>query len=507
MTLAAKLLIGAIIGACLALLVSSEVRAHWFAGWLISRNPVAEIAPTQLSKPDSMAESGQWVILAAERLQRKLPISKADWNKLDTVLARAVAVDRGNAFWLQMTAAFQHSRSRSAEALVTWKQAARGSRWNDYQTGKMLELRRRMDSHGSTWSAAVAYGRTSDAPTQLIEQYARYLIRQSSLDTENGLDRRYRTLQNGDLIRKFARSVQTGEAGAGIVEIAAYPSDLSPILGPHKLLLTRLEFQNKLRAYGMGIQAEVADRAFRNSDGWAAYANSSRSNGRVNQIRWQALFTDCGPGALLWVAIVGLGLWALGWNSERSPRFARLWEWPFCVMIGSFLGIMVILTTQFELAGLALAAAFCFLGWRPHLTRDPADLPFGPLYRFSLLVLGVMIGVCVLGYAIGLSRVGWLLCDSLEVPLEYYGASPIFAGVAALTFGLLVGIAPAFGWAYRIDPTRIAAATFHAVGRALAISGIVGSIILTPLSMYISGQTSTDLTKILENEPLFYLSD
>lgn len=507
MTLAAKLLVGAIVGACLALLVSPNVRAQWLAGWVITANPRSEIVHPELTPPKSVSEIGQWVLLAAERIQRKMPIATADWRKLDTVVDRAINADQGNAYWLQMKAVFGQARQRPDLARRAWYDAARMSRWNDFQASKGLDLRSKLDPQRSGWSAAVAYGRQSQAATQLIEQFARSVTRQSSLETKIGLENRYRSLLNGDLIRKFARSIETGEAGARIVEVSAYPSDMSPLAGPHKLLLARLELQNKLKERGMTIQAEVVDRAFRNTDGWAAYANSDTSESKMFLLRWQTLFVSCLPGAFLWVAVVGFGLWGIGAWSVRSARVARIWEWPLCVVIGSCLGIIVILTTNFELAGLALAAAFCFLGWRPHQVRPLADLAFGPMYRFSLLMLSLMITLCILGFAMGASRVGWLLSEALGIPAEYYGASPIFAGVASLTFGLMVGIAPAFGWAYRINPTRIAAASFRAVGRVIALTGIIGSILLTPLSLHLGDYLNDDLTKILENEPLYYLGD
>ncbi|MEQ1821505.1 MAG: hypothetical protein ABL949_03260 [Fimbriimonadaceae bacterium] len=507
MTLATKLFAGTLVGACIALVVSGDVRSLWLAGFIVSRDPIQELAPPPLVAPKSPRETAQWVLLAAEKLQRKLEISSADWRKLDQVLADAARKDAGNAFWHQSRAAFEHHRGHADLALEAWSAGAKCNLWNDFQVGRTLDQRRRLDSHLSAWSAAVAYGRESLAAAQLIELYARALVKTSPLTDHDGLERRFRILQNGDLIRKFARTVATGEVGARIVETAAYPSDMTPLAGPHKLLLARLDLQNKLKQRGMKIQAEVAESAFRNKDGWAAYASEPVASNRINHLRWESMLTTCAPGACLWAALAGAFLWLVGWATRVAPRLAAIWRWPVCVVIGSSLGVVVILTTDFELAGLAFAGAFCFLGWRPLQVRPTIDLPFGPLYRLSLIVLGAMIALCVFGFAIGLSRVGWLLCEALQVPAEYYGASPILSGLAALTLGLLVGIAPTFGWAYRIDPARIASATFESTGRFILIGSLCVSIVMTPISMFLSARMNDDLSKMIENEPVFYLSD
>lgn len=500
-----RLALGALIGALATLVFAPYTRPFIFSGfapWGLNKDLMI---PSKLTADPGLNESAAWVETWAQKIARRRSVSTEDLLKVLTVARRAAEKEPENAYWWQSVAVLESARGNAKAAEAAWKQGAKQSLWNDYQYSRLEARRHLADPLGHGWSYALAYGQYDLSVLERIQGYARSLIRTAPLETSDGLTRRVDTLKNGQLIRNRARAVAVGEYGVEIIELAAYPPDLAPINNPSKLILARMYFHDQLRARKRDLDASIVDACYRANDGWTAFASSDVALQNATSLGMALLVSTCFAGGMLWAAIVGLFLWGVGWLTSRSESGARVWRSPWCILIGLILGGAVGLGAGSIPAGLGVLGAFAFLAWQPPKVRYSGELVLGPLYGFLVMVFGVLTTIAAAALAIGSSRVGWSLAYRLGAPDEYYGFPPMAVGLAAIGIGFAIALAPAYAWAYRIDPPRLASLTLEIMGRRMFAVCSLLIVLSVPVALYAEQTLGDEMRKIFSNEPNYYL--
>jgi len=505
MRIGQRIAIGALIGALATLVVAPYTRPFIFSGFAPWGLDHSLSVPTKLTPDPGLNESAAWVETWAQKIARRRSVSTDDLQKVLTVAKRAAEAEPENAFWWQSLAVLESAAGNTRAAETAWREGAKKQFWNDYQHSRLEARRHRVDPQGHGWSYALAYGQTDLSVMERIQAYARNLIRTSPLETNEGLTRRVATLKNGELIRNRARSITLGEYGVEIIELAAYPPDLAPINNPSKLILARMYFHDQLRARNRDIDASVVDACYRANDGWTAFASSDVARENATALGYGLLLSTCFAGGLLWAALIGLALWLVGWWSMLSDATSRIWRSPICILIGLALGAGVFIGSGSITAAAGVFGAFAFLAWTPPKVRYSGDLVLGPLYGFLVMVFGILATFGVTAFAIGTSRVGWSLAYRLGAPDEYYAFPPMAIGLIAVGIGFAIALAPAYAWAYRIHPPRIAGLTLELMGRRIFTVCLLLIVLSVPVALYAEGTLGEEMRNIFANEPNYYL--
>lgn len=500
-----KIALGALFGALLTLALVPFTRTYIFAGFAPWGPDYSLVNPPKLTSDPDLAESAVWVETWAQKVVNRTPVSPEDIGKVITVTRRAAEAEPENAYWWQSLAALESSRGRDDLAKVAWHEGAKKSLWKDYQHDRLMANRARLDPEGHGWSHAAAYDIQNYAVMERIKSYARLVIRNASLETNEGLSARMDTLRNGTLIRNYATLIQLGQYGVQLIEMSAYPSKVQMIRNPSKLVLGRMSFHDLLKNGGRDIDAADADATFRDNDGWTAFADTDQALENATSLKFALALATCFPGGMLWAALFGLGIWRLGEWTANSDRASNLWRYPWCLAIGILMALAVGLLTKSPLSGISVLGAFCLLAWKPPRVRYSGDLALGPLYGFLVLCFGILITVGVTWVAMGVSRAGWTLADRLPIPSEYFGVSNLGVGLLAIGLGIAIVLGPAYAWAYRIDPARIVSRTMVLIGRRMALMCLVFSVLSAPLVLYADKTLGGEMRKIVANEPLYYL--
>ena len=238
MTAVGRALIGAAVGAIATLLIHPVSRGFFLFAFdqgeperLTSLLPARQPA---MPSPDSLKSASVWAQVGAEKSESGGGLSKVERANLIAVLAAATKKEPQNAYWPQMRAAVDSS-PRSPGAVEAWRRASFASGWNDHQSERLIDTRRALIQRygvSQSWQLAYAFLGRSLAPSRLIERYARNEISRSDFYSGPGIDARFIAIQNGSLQRKGAKTLQQGEIGARIVDLAAYPPELAGISRP-----------------------------------------------------------------------------------------------------------------------------------------------------------------------------------------------------------------------------------------------------------------------------------
>ncbi len=510
MNSAQRALIGALMGALLTLFAHPLTRPKLFSA-LLFRGPswVLETAPevigstAVLPQPTTLDDFALWMDAGARRLVDRKPTSLSDWLNLTRAAHSASELEPDNAFWPQMEAVFSLAGKDRPTALKAWFLAARRQRWDDRQSIRLAKLRNRLyEAYGSaSWASCVTYPNRSIAPTLAIETFARDTIRQSKISQPDGLRLRFATLVNGQLMRDNARSIALGNHAVAIIEMASYPPDLSTVNSPRKLLLARAELYNALETRGLSLQAQVADRTFRDNDGWLSFPSEEEARGRFRVLAVESMVANGLVGGAMVAALLGGVIWLIGSISSRNER---LLQTPWCAVFGVASALILYAATQSLLGSVALAASFAFLGFSPRHERSHPSLDLGPLHGFLLLVLGALLSSVIMLFVVGISTPGYELAYAIETPEEFMGASPTLGVIFGVGFGLVLLIAPAYAYVHRIGSATLAAHSLRRMGRGMSLGWVILSILAAPGLLAWDRAITHQMGQIVENEVVYY---
>lgn len=516
MTIAGRVMLGAAFGALITLLSHPASRPFLTAfTHRMSSDAIAQCLDRREKNPppptDVMGAS-LWVELGLERnLLRDAPLTAKELQTLINVTERASESERENAYWHQARAVLEWSRGDIKAAGEAWVRASRCTTWNDHQKDRLFHDRSLIAARSGAeqaWQLAYVYRTRTSSATSAIERFARTLLANPESDEPRGLLLRYATLVNGDLMRKGARSLETGQHGANIVELTAYPPDLARTPSPRRLWTGQTEFLNKMLelSHTDGVWVSRRDWArevFSANEGWRALIPPDKPSERPTLLAMASVVTAGLPGALAGLGVIGGIIWLLGWLHSRWLGEQTKLSLPYVAGIAVLLAVLAGSLARDAWASFAPAlCASCLLVSPPTVRKvRPSDL--GPLFATLIFCLAGMFSITVVGYFLGRTPAANGVLPVMSVPVEYY-QTPILLGIGAIFVGLLLVAAPLWAVAQRIGVSHVLGVALRRFGATLGTGGLALSILLTPVAVYADREISQSFDQLVGNEPLVY---
>lgn len=515
MSWAARLFWGIALGGLFALTLHPVSRPflwltpnHWGPSNAIRNSPWLPENLRVLPEPTDAMRASLWMQAGAERIRSDRTITASDIQKLYEVAELVSKEDTGNAFWDQMEAVFAAKLRKSKESDAAWLTASKAERWNDYQTARLIRVQLLLaQEQGTTqaWQFAAVYPLRSIAAADLIAVYGQSRIAKQSLETREGLLLRFASLQNGRLVRDFSRSLAVGEIGAKLVETSGYRLIVGNPRSPRRLLLSRFEYINHLKAFGLEAEATQTDRAYRSNEGWLALTPRTEETSDHIGYALGSVVASTLPSALLWCTVCGIALWFVGWLLENKAWAQKLYHYPIPTIVGGILAVLIYWLTGLVLAALVAGLSCSFQSFTPIRERSRPPQYLGPLFRFIIVLLAIAFCVLMCGFFIGISRPGFEVLPRIGLPTNFVGGSSALLGLAGLVLSLLLLIAPSFAIAIRMTTVRVGAIALREFGGGIAITCMLLCILLTPAAVYADDWLQQPLRMMVENEPVYYL--
>ncbi len=173
------------------------------------------------------------------------------------------------------------------------------------------------------------------------------------------------------------------------------------------------------------------------------------------------------------------------------------------VVLAILLGGVVDLLTGSLLAAFALALCGAFLTVAPDRSRKARPEDLGPFFSFLAIVLGLVCSLMFVSYLIGTTPAANAILPKMGVPADYID-KPLLAGLSAVSFGLVLLMAPIWAVVHRLGTPYVLALALRRFGKFIAATGLTLSVILGPLSVYADRQLDSTFTELVTNEPVHY---
>jgi len=461
-----------------------------------------------LPPPKDLKGASLWLQFASERIVHRDELSPKELSTELLIAKKAGEIDPQNAFWFQEQAVLLNASGKPKDALEAWIQASHCATWNDLQTARLFDAQKemsRMIGASQAWQYSYAYVNRSAAPAALIERYGRGLLAQTGLEGKDALSIRYATLVNGELLRLGSRSVTTGILGANLEELSAYPRDLMKTPSPKRLWVAQSKFLNQLTAVGLTEAAAKARISFSRIESWRALILSQDPPEKFNDFSAGAVVSGTLIGACAFASIIGAALWLIGWQvSLRLGGATRLSLYvvvPFAIFLG---GISTWLTHDFW-AGFASLLAGGFLYMAPANSRKARPEDIGPLFSFLLVVIATMCFGALGAFAIGRTPAARAMLPRLGVATDFY-TTPLLIGMAFVFFALALVAVPIWAKVQRLGTPHIFGLALRKLGAYLGFGGLAAGIVFGPIAVYADIRIGQTLSKLIGNEPVYYLA-
>jgi len=436
-----------------------------------------------------MHEVAYWVLVAAERETDGQKLSRADATKLKFLVQYAAKEDVLNSFWKQMEAVYAWKLDERAEALEVWLEASQRMLYNDWQTRRLEHVAAKLDEHeGSnmSWHQAYAYHRRSDAIAQQISEVAKEMHRATRQDRVTDLLTRYATVINAKLMREGGRSNSIADVAVRIGDDAATAGAVERRSSPRIVHLARLDLMHRLRdANRSDLGAQVIS-AYNDNDAWIALGRRGDTEENARQLTLVSLVLGVLPSGFLLISGIGILIAWVGMVLAASRHEPSAQARPAYVAAGS-------------------------PGPRPSRSLWPwmavsESLPTLPaVSRFGYAIAAMGWSAVALGAAVSVSAAAIELRPYLGPPFSFPLSSLIFfslaiAGLAALLVGAFLSAVR-----NQQNPRSSAGRVLQHFGRLLFVSNLIFAIFLGPLAIYVDQQLGGTISKLLQNEPTYYL--
>ncbi|HRJ27697.1 MAG TPA: hypothetical protein PLO61_09350 [Fimbriimonadaceae bacterium] len=513
MNLITRIVLGAALGAILVLILHPTSRQYYSAAWQYGDSGVLQKTPLlpenirELPPPTTAFETAYWIQVSADYDRVKRTLNPTVQAQLLEIVQKERQNDPQNAFWHQIESVYLARLGKRAAAEQAWFRAARCLRWNDFQYERLQRIAEGLsaESRGEmSWHWAYLYERRSVEAVNMIARHAQGLI-DNSVGEVSSLRIRVATLQNGSLIRDGGRSNLVGVVGARILERASHPESVASQGSQRVLLAARLDFLNNLRKNNLGEEAELVQRLFRGNESWIALATSSLNQDQTKNLQLLALFSSISPGVALSVAALGLALAALGLWMERSLFLQRIFLPRNAPYFGAGMAVAVFFMTRMSLVALLIVLSLGFFAFAPERTSREVPSDLGPMFRFTMVVLGLTFAGLLFLFFSGLGAPGLRLGPVFNLQTEVGLGSPQLLGAAGVVLCLVLMTAPTWAMVRQLPAPPLAGLAIRELGLGVFAFFLLFSILLGPVAVWLDADTKLSLSQIVQNEPTFYL--
>jgi len=456
---------------------------------LIQANP--------LMPPNTSDGAALWVRLFESKVLERLTIEQREQDSLVQITRKFALIEPDNSFWKQSEAFVLQTQGKNAEATKLWIVAANDSNWDDHQSSlfQLILVSSRLIAE----EEASLRPMRSDVTTQCALRLARHLLDISWNSPQLRDPIRFATVENGETIRKHARSLSQMKIAISICDAALLPPRSLAPSGHRVLLIARIDLANQADQFGSLQIKRNIEKAFLENDSADALASRESSQSFFDSLFVESRYIDHFPSscllALVWLPILVVASWlrkiATQLDAKKPGR-------------GTFLLALVtlILVTiaGFSLAGLALVLAIIFSGLTPSRLRKAPPPRLGPLFEVFCAV-----------FAASFIVVGVWLCanfgsDSIILGGKMFNR-PFSTGVnlyeIILAFIFLVG--PLWAYAQKTSTSHVLDQTFKTTGHVLLTCSLLAAVLSVPICVYQDRAISQQLTQIAQNEPDYYI--
>lgn len=515
MTLWSRAFYGALIGAILTLLAHSSSRP-FLAGPFVESAALIEgrhddlplSFPEVLPDPKDDLTASLWVHVGAEQILKASQLSTPQLRGLVKIADYRRTQDPTNGFWGMAKAIFEHELGDDKAAKQSWVQASKCLSFNDFQSRYLSGLRASLarSSATNTWQYAYCYRLRSMAFASLVEMFARHLVSQTTRVSEEDLRLRYVTMLNGGLLRDWSRNLAIMERGISVVELASHPKELQREASIKRLLIAHSEFKEAMKSVGMTREAELSELAYNENEGWGALTAREDTDEKVANLTLYSAIWPNMPGVLLqcaflgsFLALVGLGLEKL---VRRNEKLASIAIATIALVIS--LAVYALTTSLLALVASGLCCLFVLLTPRNPRAHLPKDL--GPLFSFVMVVLALTF--VFLGSVMLLTRTLPVVANSaaFDPHIATIVDSRITAGLTLIAISCLFLFAPLWALAQHIRTFFVLSRGFYTLGVIAMSISLFLSVAATPVCVYFEKENQETFRKLLENEPVYYVS-
>ncbi len=513
MTRFQRTFLGIAFGAILALLLQPASRAVLAAA---TRSVPVDFmteafknARRALPNPSTKVGAATWLIEAAERIQSRAFLSDKELRTVIDIADKGARSEVDNAFWLQMHAVLLDRAGEHVKAMDSWRRAANCVSYNDHQSEILSQARDDLATRFGglmSWQSAVVYTLRSDAAAEVADRFGRSVIRHSTLETSDGVDRRYLTLINADLLRIGSRSVVIAKRASDLLEICTYPPDLVGDQSPKRLHLGAVKILESLRSRGRNDLAKRADRAFRENDSWRYYLFTRVNIPEATRLNsFQSILVATVPFSFAVVGIIGLVIFGMAsfMPLERPVASTK----AVIISSAAVLSMLILaLISSSWLLGLATGAAVLFQLANPKNTRSHAPEDLGPFYRLVTFSLSLFIVLILEIYVISLLAPTRMVLYAMPITTELTSTREAAAGVLGLTISLYLLCVPMWSFVSRVSSWHVLRMSMRRLGQYLAGAAIVLIACSSLASVQIESQLRQTWQQAVANEPNYYLT-
>ena len=514
MTPAARAFWGAMLGALLTLALHPASRPFILgsASRLHAENlsNSLDISASSLKPPKDLLGASLWLQIAFEKVaERRQKLTDQELASVLSICNAAIEREQPqNAYWHQAKAALLMQDGRRGEALDAWMRASRYELWKDYQTER-LEQSQQLLAHDTgarqAWQYAYIYYARTDAGAKLIERTARTLLATADYTSAKGRALRFASLKNGESLRLGGRSILVSNHGANIVELSAYPPNLTGTLSPKRLWIGRTELLASLAKAGPAGDYEKANQIFQYNDGWVALVNDANFRNMADQLSLAAVVAAQAPVAAIAIMILGGVIYLLGCLVSRTQR-ERTKFGTGLVAVTMVAGSAVVYALTGNVAAamaVGLSTAFLLVGPAKPRHVEPSDL--GPLFTFVILVMSGSSALALGTYVIASSGPAVALASAIGLPPDY-SERPALAGLSAVFLALIFIAAPLWALVHRLSTPHVVSVGLRRAGAITGLGGLLLVVLLSPVCVYADRTLTETLSSIAGNEPVYHLT-
>ncbi len=512
MSSAHRALIGALLGALLVLLVHPASRVYLTHGLthfgpskaLTNSRALPENIAT-LPDPQAPITGAYSVLVAAERLVRSEPLTQDQLLLMIEVCQAASEAEPENSFWRLMESVFQEVAGNREAAMKSWRLAALGNDYNDYQIPRLelllYELRNE-DRATLAWHTGTAIKKKTNAAARAIAKEAERML-EGDLKAANYVGM-VSTLQNAKLLRDGSRYLPGARIGSDVIAIVPN-GKLGVKKSPKTMVEERNFFLTKLSTEGLDHEYRTAAEVFSNDDGWEALIPPDSDKLLEQRLR-RSVVTGNLAGNLLLCSAVSCIIALIGWAILRRQENQSALTSRILPFIGIVLGVLVYTATHLAFPAIWVTIVFAGFAMAP-----PRIMPASPKkLGFTLnLTQGVLAGAssCLfVAYLLVNSTAAHSLKGHLGFSDSFQPGSPDLLAWSILVFSFSICASQIWAFINRRRSLPVAALGMVRFGLTSAISCLVISIAATPLLLAWDQEIADDFQKLFLNEPRYYIN-
>ncbi len=472
------------------------------SGWLTENQKV-------LIRPRTALEASLWADAGAHKIRFSKKPTVADLQNLLEAVQIGSQIEPNNAYWTQMEAVFFSALGNRTKALQRWIAASKKPKWNDHQADRMhkvIEEIEQASGHRSSWPLYALTAFKDDNSAQLLLRLATTIVAGTNLNTAADLRIRFATIANGCLIRDYGSSIPIFRVGADMMELASYPSHMESVPSNKALVLARINLVNRLRDSGLTDEAEYVYRQYQENDARNYYIGSVDAPGHLRQNAIASVLIATVPSCLLGVSILSVFIWIAGGLMLRYPILQRVLTLPYAPVIGVTVAALIYFYLHLSLLALSAAATFAFATFAPNQERRRPSEDLGPFFRFSIIMVGVMLTAILGVFFISLTEASQISNYVIQAPEEFAAGSIAMVVLAIACLGLLVLIAPAWAIVRKLKTPWVFAIGLRDLGKGLFVGTALLSVISSPIAVHLDQSLYAKGNALLDKEPLYYMA-